>query len=391
MPGYARLEPMTNMLPALQSSRLSLADVMASCLASVLRQPSNAFSLPPVDRAVVILVDGLGASALRSRAGHARFLAPRLSKNSTLFSGFPTTTVAGITSLTTGVSSGTHGLVAYRVLDAGNDRVVNQLSGWDAMMTPDDWQGNDTLFQRANAAGVGSYAIGPERYRDSGFSQAALRGAEYVSARSVQDRFEAARNLLDRGGRQLVYLYVPELDVIAHAKGSESNRWLAQLEQLDGELARFTETLGRAEGAVLTADHGVLDVPHTSHVLFGSDSSLTAGVRHVGGDPRCLHLYCESDASADQRSQLKNAWLDQENGRAWVATRTEAVDAGWFGHVAGHVLPRIGDVIIAARKRVAYYDVRSADRSSRSMIGQHGSFAAEETQVPLIRLGRFAW
>lgn len=378
------------MLPAAYSTRLSLAEVLPSSL-SALSGAENPLGLGEVQRAVVVLVDGLGASSLRERAGHARFLAPRLTKQTTIDAGFPTTTASAIATLCTGVTPGSHGLVGYRVLDAANDRVVNQLSGWDAQMDPATWQRKATVFEQARQQGIASYAIGQLRYRDSGFTRAVLRGAQYVPAQQMADRFAAAKAILDRGGQSLVYLYIHELDVAAHAKGWESPAWLAELETLDAELSDLARHLGRGEGAFVTADHGVLDVPHTSHVLFDTVPELVAGVRHVGGDPRCLQLYLEDGASASDADTLAAAWQAIEGERSWVGTRAEASAAGWFGSdVDPEVLPRIGDVLVAARRRVAYYDSRESNPSGRAMIGQHGSLTPEETRVPLIPLGDFA-
>lgn len=387
---------MSNMLPALDLARLSLADVLPSCLASIRGSGENRLGLPGVDSAVVLLVDGLGCDALRFRSGHARFLSRLLNRSNTMFSGFPTTTVAGIGSLATGKPAGTHGLVAYRVRDEDGDRVLNQLTGWDDGMKPETWQRATTVFEQAAAGGVQATAIGPEKFRNSGFTRAVLRGADYVAGRSITDRFEAARRVLDSGGRNLIYVYVSELDVIAHAAGAESVKWLEQLEALDAAVAAFAAGLSSREGFLVTADHGVLDVPEHNHVLFGADERLVAGIRHIGGDPRCLHLYFEPDAPPVARDELVEAWRESEQERAWVATREQAIDAGWFGAVAPEVLPRIGDVIVAARKRVAYYDPRDADeggppdQKARRMIGQHGSLTPEETLVPLIRLGAFS-
>jgi hypothetical protein len=376
------------MLPAPYSSGLSLADVLPSSLAAV-HGETNALGLPRIERAVVILADGLGATALKARAGHARHLAARLGRSSIIESGFPTTTAAGLTTLCTGVTPGRHGMVGYRVLDAAHDRTVNQLNGWDERIDPTTWQRQPTVFERAGSAGVPSYAIGRAKHSDSGFTRAVLRGARYVAAQSIADRFAAARRLLDEGGAALVYLYVHELDVAAHAYGWESEKWLAQLETLDAEIAAFGAGLRAREAALVTADHGVLDVPATSQVLFDTVPGLLDGVRHVGGEPRCVQLYLEPDAPAGQADALAASWREAEGTRAWVATRAEAVAAGWFGPVVEpEVLPRIGDVIVAARKRVTYYDSR-ASASSRRMIGQHGSLTPEETRVPLIRLGAF--
>lgn len=375
------------MLPTRGSGELTLADVLPSCVRS-LRGDENPLGLPAADRVLVVLVDGLGASALRARAGHARHLAAGLTKRTTLISGFPTTTAAALASLTTGERPGAHGIVGYTALVPDAGVVLNQLSGWSAVMPPATWQRRPTVFEQLTADGVPSNTIGPARYADSGLTQAILRGADYVPAATIAERFAAARRLFDEGGSRLVYLYVPELDQLAHARGWESDRWLATLEQLDSEYGRFTSTLRRGEGMLLTADHGIVDVPPTGHVLFGEVPSLVEGVAHVAGDPRCLQLHLQ-DSTPANRERLAAAWRSREEARSWIATREEAIEAGWFGDVDPEVEPRIGDVIVAARKLVAYYDGRDGDTTGQSMVGQHGSLTPEETLVPLLRAGAY--
>lgn len=378
------------MLSASKSQRFSLADVLPSSLDS-LRGLPNTLSLPPVDKAVVLLADGLGAAALKARAGHARTLAPMLTSASRIGAGFPTTTAAALASLTTGVLPGEHGLVGYTALDTANDRVVNQLSGWDDKLDPLTWQRAPTVFTRATDAGIPSFTIGTERYRHSGFTQAVLRGADYRSAISISDRLSEARNIMTSLDKALIYVYVPELDQAGHSYGWKSPQWTDRLEALDSAVRSFAATLGKREGLLVTADHGVIDVAHHNHVLFDSDPGLTDGVRHVAGEPRCLQLHFEPDLPAQGRAALVQRWRDSEGSRSWVATRDEAVADGWFGpRVDPAVSPRIGDLLIAARKGIAYYDSRSATQSGRNMIGQHGSFSTEETVIPLLRFGAFA-
>lgn len=378
------------MLPATNSPRPSLAAVLPSCLDSILRT-ANSLGLPPVDKAVVLLADGLGAAALRARSGHSRVLAPALSKTTTISAGFPTTTAAGLATLTTGEQPGVHGLVGYTVLDAANDRVVNQLNGWDARLDPATWQRSRTLFEKAGDAGVPSFAIGVEHYRTSGFTKAVLRGAEYRSGTSIEDRLGTARAVLDSIDRGILYVYVPELDQAAHSHGWESPKWTGVLETLDSAVGGFAATLGRREGMLVTADHGVLDVPAHSHVLFGEDPALVDGIRFVAGEPRCLQLHVEPDASESHRVSLLERWRAAEGERAWVLSRSEAITGGWFGpRVDAEVVPRIGDILVAARKGVAYYDTRAAVKKGRAMVGQHGSWSPEEANIPLLRFGAFA-
>ena len=375
------------MLPAPSLDRISLADVLPSCLGS-LRAEDNRVGLTAADRIVIVLVDGLGAAALRARAGHARMLnsAPGASIDTV----FPTTTAAALASLTTGELPGQHGLVGYSVLDAANDRVVNQLSGWDDRLDTVTWQRKPTLFERAIADGFSAVVVGPARYADSGFTRAVLRGAEYRTAASIADRFAVAASWLrEPGPAGILYLYIPELDSIAHAAGWESTEWTERLEIVDGEVRQLAAALATRDGMLLTADHGIVDIPVSSHLLIDTAPQLLPGIRHVAGEPRCLQLHFEPELSNATRDALVERWRESESDRAWVATRAEAITANWFGAVAPEVEPRIGDLFIAARKNVAYYDGRTADKHSLAMIGQHGSWSPAELQVPLLRFGAF--
>lgn len=378
---------MTSIVPGRPPHAVTLADVLPSAVSS-LSGADNPLGLPPAVSAVVLLVDGLGSAALGARRGHARTLAA--APGGSIWSGFPTTTAAALTTLATGVLPGEHGLVGYSVLDADRDRVVKQLSGWDAGMRPDVWQRSSTVFERAADVGVTSYAVGPKRYASSGLTEAILSGATYVSAESMGDRFDRARDLAESTRASLVYLYVPELDMIAHRAGWESPEWTTALEQLDAEIRRLSDGLGRGTGLLVTADHGILDVGERRRIVFGDRPELVDGIRHVAGEPRCLQLHFDPDATDERRTATISAWRDAESERAWVLTRDEAVDAGWFGPVHPDVLPRIGDVLVAARRGVVYYDGRTTGGAAGTMIGQHGSWSSDETQVPLRRFGAFA-
>jgi hypothetical protein len=361
------------MLPARADTKPSLADVFPSCLAAI-RGEENRLRLSPVRTAIVLLVDGLGAAALAARAGHARTL---LAASTTIQSGFPTTTASALATLTTGTAPGQHGLVGYSVLDAAKNRVINQLSGWDGL-DPLSWQPQPTYFERAADAGIGATVIAPARYRDSPFSRAVLRGATFVAAETIAERLAVACTLSG-----LVYAYVPELDKLAHQFGVESPQWTVALESLDAQVSALR--LPADVGMLVTADHGVIDVAPHNHILFDTVPELMAGVAHVGGEPRCLQLYLEPGADLDA---LAAAWHASEDARSWVATRAEAIAAGWFGDVRPEVMNRIGDLLIAARKGVAYYRSTASERS-RAMVGQHGSWSPGELNVPLIRLGAF--
>lgn len=375
------------MLPALRTDRLSLADIMPGCLSAVV-DGSGPFGTAQVRSATVVVIDGLGAIPLRSHAGHARNLTRGFDRASVIDSGFPTTTASALASLTTGRTAGSHGLVGYTVLDPAGDRVVNLLNEWQGI-DPASWQPVPTVFEQAAEVGVRALAIGPGKFRGSSYSRAALRGAQYIGAESISDRFAAATSALRDDVPTIVYLYIAELDKAGHTEGVDSPAWLQRLEEIDAEFGRFAASLRPDHGVVVTADHGMLDIAQHAHRLLGEgpDDPRLRGVRHVAGEPRCLQLHLEPGTDPGIVADL---WRAEEGDNAWVATRDEAIAAGWFGTVDPSIAPRIGQVLVAARRAIAYYDARSTTSlTGRRMVGQHGSLTPEEVRVPLLRRGAF--
>ena len=368
------------MLPAAKTHRFSLTDVLRNCLLAVRGRPGG-LGLPRVRHAVVLLVDGLGSVALDAHRGYARRLlaAPR---SWTIQTVFPSTTASALASLTTGVLPGAHGLIGYLGFDSGGDRVVNSLTGWGADLDPGTWQRVPTLFEHARDDGIPVFAVGPGRYRDSGFTAAVLRGAEYRTGESIASRLAEVRRLHAAHDRSLSYVYAPELDVAAHATGIASDAWAAALEDVDAAVGTFAATLGTETGLLVTGDHGGLDIAPDAHVVI--DPALLEGVRHVSGEPRCLALHLEPGVAVEE---VRARWEAAEGARAWIATRDEAIAAGHFGDVDPDVRPRIGDILVAARKRIAYYP--DADDRGRGMVGQHGSLTPDEMAIPLLGFGAF--
>lgn len=376
---------MPPMLPAEPTHAPSLTALMPDVLASLAAHPRRG-TLPPARSAIVILVDGLGAANLSARAGHARFLNTMMRKKDVARSVFPTTTATALTSLMTGADPGQHGIVGYRVRDPGSGALANQLSGWEHDgLDPAVWQRCPTLFETSSRQGVRGHVVSREEYRRSGFTRAAFRASTFDSAVSFSDRLGLALDRAESTDRSLVYAYAPELDSAGHRYGWESQEWIAALEEADAAVRGLAAVLPGDVGVLVTADHGMVDVPRAGHVLLGDDDHLVEGVAAIGGEPRMLHLYADDGAGAS----VLERWRESEAGRSWVFSRQEAVEAGLFGTTDPAVLPRIGDVLVAARSRIAYYDDRVADKSSQRMVGQHGSLTAAERIVPLIPLGAY--
>jgi hypothetical protein len=82
------------------------------------------------------------------------------------------------------------------------------------------------------------------------------------------------------------------------------------------------------------------------------------------------------------------SWQEALRGRAWVVSREEAVDSGWFGRaVRRDWLPRIGDVLAVAYGGCVIVSPTDEPREA-AMTGYHGSLTAAEQNVPLVEIRR---
>ena len=247
--------------------------------------------------------------------------------------------------LGTGLLPGSHGLVGLDVLDPDRDVVFSELA-WDPAVDPRRWQPMPTVFEQLAGRGVDVVRIGPDYFDGSGLTEAALRGGRFHAAATLQERVDATVAVLRAAGRRpaLVYLYWGQIDKVGHVHGCDSWQWAAELSSVDGALQQLVGRLGPQAMVVVTADHGMVDVPLPNRLDLAHDTDLAAGVRLVGGEPRALHLYCRPGAADD----VLAAWRARVGADMELLTRDEAVGRGWFGPVDERVLPRIGDVIASA-------------------------------------------
>jgi Type I phosphodiesterase / nucleotide pyrophosphatase len=337
--------------------------------------------MAPARRAVVVLVDGLGYELVRRRGGHAPFLRSLLPAAYRITAGFPSTTATSMGTFGTGLPPGAHGLLGYEVLVPGEDRLLNELS-WEDGPDPLTWQAEPTVFEMAERAEVSVTRVGPAFFEGSGLTLAAVRGGRFRAAATLADRVDASVAAVRASRRAMVYLYWGDLDKVGHVHGCQSWEWGQELERIDGELARLVQLVPRDTAVYITADHGMVDAPHALRIDLAHDAELAGGVRHVGGEPRALQLYCEPGEALD----VAQTWHSRVGERAWIRTREAAVAQGWFGPVTESNAARIGDLVVAMRDNFAIVDSRRARPQLLALVGLHGSLTADESAVPLFHV-----
>jgi len=357
----------------------TLSDLANSLLASLgVRDAPNPLGLSSARRACLLIVDGLGWELLRAHQAAAPFLSELTTTGRALTAGFPATTVTSLSSLGTGLPPGRHGMLGYQVAVPGQDRLLNGLR-WDEQVDPVKWQPAPTIYQRAAATGIDAYRVAARGLEKTGFSMAAMRGAAYRPADSLGALAAQASWALAGSDRALVTVYHAELDGTGHVFGSQSEAWSYQLAHVDKLAEQLASSLPAGTALYVTADHGMVDAGPDDRIDVDVVPGLRDGVALLGGEPRARHVYAVPGAAAD----VLATWQGVLGGRAWVVSREEAIDAGWFGPVDERFVPRIGDVVAAPAGSWAIVATKAEPLES-SLEGMHGSLTPGDQFVPLL-------
>jgi predicted AlkP superfamily pyrophosphatase or phosphodiesterase len=366
------------MLPSPPKSLGMLGDVLISAKASVLGV-DNPLNLAKRRSVCVILVDGLGLINLKESGAHAGFLNSQTSLKASCF--YPSTTSTSIVSFATGKPPWENGFIGYQVYDRDAEQSINFLSGWESQEQAMAYTTTKTISEQCADEDIEFHTVSQSIYKDSGFTAATTRGSKFHGTKSIGERFETALKLLADPTPKLVYLYIPELDQAAHAYGWKSTQWRNLLEDLDAEVSRFSAKLPKNTAALLTADHGVIDVASDNHIYLDEylpESALT----FVGGDTRGLFLYLKEASQVDQ----VRVFLDSRIGmQCYVATPAMLIAAGYWKEISKtSVVP---DLIVLAKSEVALYHRSFAKKKSLDMVGHHGSISNQEMAIPLMQFG----
>ncbi len=322
------------------------------------------------DRAVLLVLDGLGWDQLQERLA----LMPNLASMSgrSIHTVAPTTTATALTSITTGLTPGEHGLIGYRMVLGGD--VVNVLR----------WSVGTQAVRRSHPPadvqpvapflGEAVPVCSPAELQSSAFTEAHLRGSKPVGWRSPSSIAVEARAQLDAGAR-FVYCYYGGIDKIAHERGFGAY-YDAELRYADTLVADVLAAIPSGTALMVTADHGQV---HVGDRIIRPSAELLAGVTMQSGEGRFRWLHTHRTNVA----ALAAAATEELGGLAWIVTREQMLDDHWFGPtVAPPVQSRLGDVALVAREPVSFYE--ASDSGPFDLVCRHGSLTSAEVNVPLL-------
>jgi predicted AlkP superfamily pyrophosphatase or phosphodiesterase len=355
-----------------------IPDYHGACLSNVVPALVNRAAAPmwlpeparDADQVVLLAIDGLGWEQLQ----RYRSLAPNLAAmaGGPIPTVVPSTTSTAMTSLTTGMTPGEHGVIGYRI--HVHHQILNVLR-WSTpdgdarrSIPPEEFQPLPSF------CGTTPPIVTRAEFVSSGFTSAHLEGVRFHGYR-VPSTLVVEVNRLLRAGEPFVYAYYDGIDKVAHEYGF-GEHYEAELAAVDFLVAHLTSSLPDGAALVVTADHGQVEVGDR---LVHLDAGVTDHLAFQSGEGRFRWLHARPGRAAD----LLEATTELYEQIAWVRSTREVLDENWFGdRVSPAAAARLGDVALVPRDPVAFVD--PADSGPYELIGRHGSLTAEEMLVPLI-------
>ena len=322
-----------------------------------------------------------------------------------LTSVFPSTTVAALTSIQTGMTPQEHGILGYRLF-LKEYATVAEMIGFSSVyeseanrlvqmgLEPQRLLGVKTVFQRLANAQVPSYVLIKNAYRGSSLSQMFHQGAKKVHGFvNSSDMFVTLRRLIKEkpDERACIFVYWDAIDAIAHLYGANSEEFVAEVRNLSYSLERelIQQVDSQISGTtllILTADHGQITAPRDRHIPVDRFSAIKDNLLFLPtGDYRAAYLH----AKQGKRDRLRTYLRDRFSDQLIAIDSQKALSLGLWGHgeLDEHVCDRMGDLLVVMRDNNVFY-APVTDRPYATG-GRHGGLTPDEMLVPFlcVRLG----
>ena len=320
---------------------------------------------------VLLLVDGLGYE--KFKISEQKEIVPNLAKmnHKRIMTVAPTTTATALTSLTTGRPPGEHGIIGYKI-NVGS-QTLNSLR-WTTGSGAAVNEINPSSFQPIPPfLGEMIPAVSPVEFRNSGFTEAHLRNTYYEGYFLSSNITHHIARCLDQDSR-LVYAYYDGIDKVGHIHGT-GHFYDAEIGLVDYLIGQIYKMLPSGTALIVTSDHGMVDVGDS---VIEIDDSLMQRTNTISGEARFLWFH---PARGNHESLLRDL-QDLYGNCAWVRTKDQILDEGWFGRqISDQAKERLGEIALLARDPIAFLD---KENPGPKLVGRHGSLTETEVYVPLI-------
>ncbi len=357
------------------------------------------------NKIVFFLTDAFGWCFYDKYKEHSKFLC-KLEKSgvvSKLTSQFPSTTTAHVTTALSGESVYEHGLYEWFYYEPKADDIVTSFLFKEARnkynetltrknIKPSDFIPQKSFFKELLNHGIKSTVYQPSHINNSTYTRFTCRDAILKGYDTNEDLFKSlSKDLLKNDDKEYFYVYLHDIDAIAHAKGNQSEEFKIVMGNLFKNLDRFYEE-GKDKfsntAIIISADHGQIDIdlknPYYINKLIPDiekylKKNKNNDIMSPSGYCRDLFLHVEEKYLIELKTILEKELYEI----AQVYLFEDLKDKGLFGVPSEKLLERVGNLVILPKENntVWWYE---KDIFEVTFLGMHGGASKEEMEIPFL-------
>ncbi|MCH7800900.1 MAG: alkaline phosphatase family protein [Chloroflexi bacterium] len=340
------------------------------------------------DHLVFVLLDGVGMNLVESMS-RSSFLRSHLTQE--LQAVYPSTTSVALTSLATCQWPATHAVTGWwtHIEEIGSSAVVLQFaSRSDSSDLGKLGVDLESVFPVPSAMaqfGRDTLIIVAANIADSPYSRYFGGGQKTYGYGSLEQGVtKTIQRVHDASEPTFTYLYISQVDSLAHLHGITRPEVKHALNEVDNEMARLAAGVGGKARVIMTADHGLLDAPPGARHTLRLNRQLNPLLRYPpSGDARIMYLHTRDWAAERVRRLFERRFGD----RFILITVDEAESLKLFG--PGPLSPktreRMGDLIaISSGDDMIEYNAARGVGKSVQLNSHHSGLTPEEMEIPLV-------
>jgi predicted AlkP superfamily pyrophosphatase or phosphodiesterase len=228
-----------------------------------------------------------------------------------------------------------------------------------------------------------NFTLTPDFLSKSDFTRHVSENSKIVPFTSMNNLFlKVKKTIKNNSGKKYIFAYWPNFDHYAHEKGIGSKKAEKHLRELNKKIELLVRSIkGSNSTLIITADHGLLDVPKDRIIRLEHHPRLKECLAMSPcGEGRVAYFYVRPTKVKEFEKYFK----DKLSRYCDLYKSEDIIKKGYFGLFEPNpkLFDRIGDYVLIMKENYLFKD--EIEENPNRFIGHHGGVSKEEMLVPLI-------
>ncbi|MFR9240160.1 MAG: alkaline phosphatase family protein [Clostridium baratii] len=355
------------------------------------------------NKVIFFLVDAFGWCFYEKYKDYSKFL-KEIEENgvvSKITSQFPSTTTAHVTTALSDKRVDEHGLYEWFYYDKqvddivtaflfnrARDKEIGTLENYNIDIK--EFLPQDSIFKILKENKIESKIYQPSYINNSIYTKTMGNFSKIIGYESYKDLFEnLSINIKQDNKKEYIYVYLPEIDGIAHDKGCESKEFYDQMIKFLKALDKFYLKVKECEkiSILISADHGQIETDlnnkrYINKIIPNIDNFLiknSKGYNLPGGYCRDLFLKVKEESLKECKTLIEKNLKDEVE----VLTYEQLIQYGFFKEGSTKLKERCGNILLLPKEKNNIWWHEKGVFEIRCK-GVHGGASKEEMEIPFL-------